>query len=66
VPVAAVQTQRPESDRHPTACPLYLGSFGQFQRIIDLYSQISNGAFKLGVAKQELHRPKVFGPPVHQ
>jgi hypothetical protein len=46
--------------------PLYLGLFGQFQRVIDLYSEISNGAFKFGVAKQELHRPKVFGPPVHQ
>jgi hypothetical protein len=40
--------------------------FGQFQRIIDLYSQVSYGAFELGVAKQQLHGPKILGPPVHQ
>jgi hypothetical protein len=53
----------PSSDDRIRA--LCLGLLGQFQRIIDLYSQISHGAFKLGVAKQELHGPKVFGPPVH-
>ena len=56
--------KRPSSDGR--TCPLYLGLFCQFQRIIDLYSQISYGAFKLRVAKQELHGPKVFRPPVHQ
>jgi hypothetical protein len=48
------------------SCPLYLGLFGQFQRIIDVYSQVPYGTFKLGVAQQKLHGPKVLSPPVHQ
>jgi predicted metal-binding protein len=55
--------KRPSSDGR--SCPLYLGLFGEFQRIIKLYSRISNGAFQLDVAKQELHGPKILGPPVH-
>jgi hypothetical protein len=56
--------KRPSSDGR--TCPLYLGLFGQFQRIVDFYSQVSYGAFEFGVAKQELHGPKILGPPVHQ
>jgi len=63
-PATPMAGKRPSSDGR--SCHLYLGLFGQFQRIIDLYSQITYGAFEFGVAKQELHSPKVFGPPIHQ
>jgi hypothetical protein len=53
------------------ACPLGPGIsdinlFGYRQCIIDLDSEISDGAFDLGVAKQKLDSPEIAGVPVNQ
>jgi len=39
---------------------------GNFQGVIDLDAEISNGAFQLGMAKQELNGPQVLRALVDQ
>lgn len=43
-----------------------LGLFRHFQDVIDLNPQLSDGAFKLRMAEQELDCPQVFRPAVDQ
>ena len=44
---------------------LNFGLFGDFQSIIDFYTQVSDGAFQLGVPKQQLDRPQVRKRPAN-
>lgn len=37
-----------------------------FQRIIQLDTQVLNGAFQLGVSEQKLNSAQVFGTPIDQ
>ena len=53
------------------ACPLCPGIsdinlFRYREGIIDLDAEVSDGAFDLGVAEQELHGPQVAGSTVDQ
>jgi hypothetical protein len=38
---------------------LHLGLFGNLQRVVDLDSEVSHGAFKFRMAEQELNGPKI-------
>jgi hypothetical protein len=40
--------------------------FGNGEGVIDLYTQVADGALNFGMAKQELDGPEVAGPPVDQ
>jgi hypothetical protein len=40
---------------------LNLRTLGESERILNINAQISNGAFKFGVAEQNLHSPQVAG-----
>jgi hypothetical protein len=40
--------------------------FGHFQGIIHFDTQVSDGAFQLGMAQKQLYRPKVLSPSVNQ
>ena len=52
--------------RAATSAPSDLGLFRNLQCIIDLDTEVSHGAFQLGVAKQQLDRPQVLGSLVDQ
>ena len=45
---------------------LHLSLFGDLQRVVDLDSEVSDGALEFGVTEQELNRPEIPGPPVDQ
>ena len=45
---------------------LDLGSLGDLKSIVNLNSEVSNGTLELGMPEQQLHYPKVLGPPVNQ
>ena len=38
--------------------------FGYFQSVIHLNTKVAHRALQLGMAKQQLHCPKIFCPPV--
>ena len=38
----------------------------ELQGVLDFDAQVADRRFKLGVAKQQLHRPQVLGAPVNQ
>ena len=59
--------QRPSSPAvrdQPTK--LHLSLLGDLQRVVDLDSEVSDGALKFAVAEQKLNRPEIPGPPVDQ
>jgi hypothetical protein len=43
-----------------------LSLLGHLHSIIHLNTKVANGALQLGVAKKQLHCPKIFCPPVDQ
>ena len=45
---------------------LHLGLFGSLQRVVDLNSEVSHGAFKFRMAEQELNGPKIPGAAIDQ
>jgi hypothetical protein len=45
---------------------LHLRLLGDLQGVVGLDSQVSDGAFELGVPKEELNGPEIPGPPVDQ
>ena len=45
---------------------LDLGSLGNLKSIVNLNSEVSNGTLEFGMPEQQLHYPKVLGPPVNQ
>lgn len=45
---------------------LYFRLLGDFQRVIDLDSEVSDGAFQLGMSKQQLNGAQVLGTLVDQ
>src|SRR5438128_12478499 len=45
---------------------LHLRLLGDLQSVVDLDSEIPDGAFKFRVPKQELNGPEIPGPPVNQ
>ena len=48
--------------RSPTGSEgLHFSLFGDFQRVVNLDSEVSHGAFKFRVAEQELNGPKRVG-----
>lgn len=49
----------------PIAAPLDLDLLRDPECIVDLYAEVSHGAFQLGMTKQELNGPKVLGPFVY-
>lgn len=42
------------------------GSFSHLQRIVNLDPEITHGALKLGVSKEELNRPQFLRPSINQ
>jgi hypothetical protein len=55
--------QRPSSLAAATSLAgLHLGLLGDLQRIVDLDSEVSDGALKFAVAEEKLNRPQVPGP----
>lgn len=59
--------QRPSSLAAATSlAELHLSLLGDLQRIVDLDSEVSDGALKFAVAEEKLNRPQVPGPPVDQ
>ena len=51
---------------HPGRFSLNFGLFGDFQSIVDFNTQVSNGAFKLGMPEQQLDGPQILGPTIDQ
>jgi hypothetical protein len=45
---------------------LHLSLFGDLQRVVDLDSEVSHGAFKFRMAEQELNGPKIPGATIDQ
>jgi hypothetical protein len=57
--------QRPSDSAAATSVVrLHLSLLGDFQRVVDLNSKVSDSAFELGVAEQQLNRPEILGSPV--
>jgi len=54
--------------RQPTESlkPLYLGLFGDLQRIVDFNSEVAHRALQLRVAQEQLHDAEVLGSPIYQ
>ena len=53
--------------RSPTgSAGLHLSLFGDFQRVVDLDSEVSHGAFKFRMAEQELNGPEIPGAAIDQ
>lgn len=54
---------RPPSREMAAASPaqLHLGLLGNLQRVVDLGSEIPDGAFELPVSEQALHRAEILG-----
>jgi HAMP domain-containing protein len=46
--------------------PLDFSLLRDLERIVNLYSEVSNGAFELAMAKQKLNRSEVLRPLVNQ
>ena len=46
------------------AVRLDLSLLGDFERVVDLNPNVSDSAFELGVAEQQLNRPEILGSPV--
>jgi len=42
------------------------GLFCHFEGVIYLDTEVANSALKLGMAEQQLHRPKVLRSPINQ
>lgn len=40
--------------------------FGNCEGVIDLHTQVADGAFNFGMAKQELDGTEIAGPPLDQ
>ena len=45
------------------AVRLDLSLLGDFERVVDLNPNVSDSAFELGVAEQQLNRPEILGSP---
>ena len=59
--------QRPSSPAVATSQRvLHLGLLGDLQRVVDLNSEVSDGALKLAMAEEKLDGPKIPRPPVYQ
>lgn len=66
---AMPESGRTRPERHLGAAstsPPDLRLFRNFQCVIDLDPEVSHGTFELGMAKQELDGPQVFGSLVDQ
>lgn len=57
--------QRPSNSAAATSLVrLHLSLPGDFQRVVDLNPKLADSVFELGVAEQQLNRPKILGSPV--
>ena len=58
--------QRPSSAAVATSVVrLHLSLLGKFQRVVDLNTKVSDGAFELGVAEPQLNRPEIPGSSIN-
>jgi hypothetical protein len=64
--MAAIDVRPPDPAAATKPKVLHLGLFGDFQRVVDLDSEVSHGAFKFRMAEQELNRPKILGAAIDQ
>ena len=65
----ALKARGGRSDQQPVARPralLDLSLLGDLERIVDLYAEVSNGAFELAMSKQKLNRSEVLLPLANQ
>ena len=58
---------RPSSPAVATSpAELHLSLLGDLQRVVDLDSEVSDGALQFAMAEEKLDGPEIPGPPVDQ
>ena len=62
----AASDAKATTDVKPVVKPLEINLFGYIQGVVYLNSEISDGAFQLGVTEEKLDGTQVAGPPVNE
>jgi hypothetical protein len=55
--------QRPEPGS-PTGRKSDIRLFGHLQSVVNLYSQVADSAFELGMPQKQLYSPQIFCTPI--